>query len=119
MDARQYKVLTSRPDVFARGELDETARVLRTVDVRLAGRLEALERAPVPKPPRHRGGARTDCFRIDAPHALLAEVVDALVDAEAAAVGQDGETTPEASARADLVDRWTRYLRWCEEGPSE
>jgi hypothetical protein len=114
VEAAEYKALTSRPNAFLRDELDDTVRVLTTIDVRLAGLVDALPRIPIPKPPQHRGGPSTDFLSIDARPSLVAEIVQQLLTAEAEAVSADGESTPEASWRAALVDRWTRYQRWLE-----
>jgi hypothetical protein len=37
-----------------------------------------------------------------------------LFDAEAGAVGLNGETTPMASHYASLVDAWRTYIDFCE-----
>jgi hypothetical protein len=115
MDAAEYKNTTASPDVFEAAELQTTARCLRACGLLLTQAIIEAPRELIPKPRRHRGGPDTDFFRIDLSLQLVTELIDGLLDAEAAAGFQEGATIPDASHRASLVDRWVRYRRWLEE----
>ena len=108
MDAREYKQVTSQPDVFSRADLDATLTVLR--DELLRDSLgEALTASPIPKPPLHEGAPESDCFRLALPPGTAEEILDELGRLDASAVSANGHTTPEASRIGDLVDFWSRY----------
>jgi hypothetical protein len=115
MDAAEYKKTTASPDVFGAADLQATVTCLRTCGSSLAQAIAEASRTPIPKPPLHRGGPDADFFRVELPLEVVTELVGELLDAEAAAVSPEGTTTPEASRRASLVDRWGRYQRWLEE----
>jgi hypothetical protein len=115
MEGSEYKQATSRPDSFANAELEATVRCLRTVSSSLADVVAGAPRTPIAKPPLHRGTADADVFRVDLPLVVVQELVGDLLDAEAAAVSPEGDTTPEAAHRASLVDRWVRYQSWLED----
>jgi hypothetical protein len=108
MDAAEYKLTTSSPDVFTRGDLTLTLTSLEAEELRTPVR-EALLGTPVPKPPLHAGSASSDYFRLALPVDTVDTILDQLLLLEAGAVSSDGETTPEASRLADLVNRWGRY----------
>jgi hypothetical protein len=114
MDATEYKRATTCPDAFADAEIEATVRCLRAGASPFAEVVAQAPRVPIPKPPLHHSGADTDFFRLDLPLAVVQELVGELLDAEAAAVSPEGNTTPEASHRASLVDRWGHYQRWLE-----
>ncbi len=113
MDAAEYKRITASPEVFSAADLEATESCLGAIGSPLSGLIAGVARTPIPKPPLHRGGS--DFFRFDLSVELVSELVGQLLDAEAAAVSPEGNTTPEASYRAGLVDRWARYQRWLEE----
>jgi hypothetical protein len=117
MDADEYKRATCSPDAFRTAELEATVRVLRANRSPLADAVSRIARTPIPKPALHTGGPETDFFRVDASFEFVDELVGELLDAEAAAVSPEGHTTPEASHRASLVGRWTRYSSWRESRP--
>jgi hypothetical protein len=111
MDAEEYEALCSRPDVFRDVELLEVVRLLRAVRSPQAALLQAaLLEPPIEKPPRYRGG--WNFVRLDLSREHAQEILDELLDAEAAAVAPDPATERRASELGDLVERWGRYLEW-------
>ena len=115
MDAGEYKHVTASADVFRVTELDATVSVLRAGGSSLAEVLAAAPRTEIPRPIHHSDPSQSDFVRVDLPLELVTDVVGELLDAEAAAVSPNGETSSEASRRADLVDRWGRYQRSLEQ----
>ena len=116
MDAAEYKQVTTSPDVLAAGDIVATVTILRATGCSLADMIAETPRTVIPKLPQHQGGSDSDFFRLVLPPDLVSEIVSALLLAEAAAVSWEGDTTPEASHRGSLVDRWSRYGRWLEQG---
>lgn len=114
MNAAEYKGIKDSPDVFSEAELEATVRRLQqTVAARKT--IIGAMRTPLPKPPLHQRAPCSDYFRLSLSAESVNEIVDALGIAEVSAVSPEGETTPEASYLADLVDRWCHYLVWLEE----
>jgi len=74
---------------------------------------EILGNAPVSKPLLHNGDKHTDYFLVTLNVAEAEQIIEYLLDAEAGAVGHDGETTPQASHFGSLVDAWTQYVKYC------
>jgi len=119
VDVEEYKSICDRPDAFERGVLEASERELLSRHLPSALRLqEILSGAPVLKPLLHNGGKHTDYFLVTLDIAEAEQIVEYLVDAEAEAVGLDGETTPQASHFGSLVDLWTRYVDFCDEASS-
>lgn len=111
MDAIEYKGVCSRPDAFNRGQLEETERILSSMhspSAQLAGKI--LRSAPIAKPELHTGDARADCFLVDLDVSEAEQIMEYLIDAEAGAIGLEGQTTQETSEIANLVDAWVRYI---------
>ena len=118
MDAEEYKSICRRPDAFERGVLEASERELVSRHLPSALRLqEILRSAPVSKPLLHNGGKHTDYFLVKLNVSEAEQIVEYLVDAEADAVGRDGETTPQASHFGSLVDAWTQYVNFCDGTP--
>ncbi len=117
MDVNEYRDLCARPDVLRRGELEETVsalRRLRSPDVRLLE--EILEQPPIEKPVIHAAGSEADFFFVTLDADVVESIVDQLFEAEATAVPSGGETTPEATRLAELVDLWTDCREYLENG---
>lgn len=115
MNAEEYKSICNRPDVFERGVLEASERELLSRHPPSALRLqEILSGEPVPKPLLHNGSKHTDYFLVKLNVAEAEQIADYFVDAEADAVGRDGETTPQASHFASLADAWMRYINFCD-----
>ena len=111
MDANEYKVLCSRPDAFQRGVLEATAQMLSSLHPPSASLLrEMLKGTPISKPALHAGAEAADYFIVKLNVAEAEQLVEYLLDAEASAVGLNGETTPEASRTAGLIGAWVRYI---------
>ena len=115
MDVEEYKSICNRPDAFERGVLEASERELLSRHSPSALRLqEILRSAPVSKPLLHNGNKHTDYFLVRLNVAEAEQIVEYLVDAEADAVGRDGETTPQASHFGSLVDAWVQYVDFCD-----
>ena len=115
MDVEEYKSICNRPDAFERGILESSERELRSRHLPSALRLqEILKSSSVSKPLLHNGDKHTDYFLVTLNVAEAEQIVEYLVDAEADAVGEDGETTPQASRFGSLVDAWVRYVDFCD-----
>jgi hypothetical protein len=115
MEPAEYKVVCKRPDALHRGLLEATEQALHLRHPLSAVRLrEVLESKPIPKPELHTGGEDTDYFTVKMKIAEAKQIVEYLLDAEANAVGRDGETTSEANRLADLVDAWANYVDFCD-----
>ena len=116
MDANEYKVICSRPDAFHRGVLEATRQMLSPLHPPSASRLrEVLDGTPISKPALHAGGEDTEYFIVKLDVAEAEQIIEYLLDAEAGAVGLNGETTPGASHASGLVDAWVRYVDFCDE----
>jgi hypothetical protein len=113
VDARAYRELCRRPDVMKRGVLEATARLTAKEDENAHRAVLAGE--PLPKPPLHAGGDHTDYFRLELSLGEAEAIRDALAGAEVGAVGPEGESTPEASFAASLVDIWLEYIFFLQE----
>ena len=111
MDANSYQVLCSKPNAFARHELQQTLDALLMKKSKNTDLLKAvLASSPLEKPPLHKGGKETDYFLVCVAANDAVEIIENLGDLEARAVSPDGYTTPEASRYASLVDRWLSYV---------
>ena len=110
MDATEYKTSIAAPEAMRRETLDASLQVLRAMDPAVSQRVEAaLQVQTIPRPSKHAGGA--EWVTVSLPVDLAESVVDCLGSAEAEAVGLDGNTTPEASRVAGLLDTWSRWLQ--------
>lgn len=117
MNAEEYKTICSRPDAFQRSVLEATEHALSLRHPPSALRVrEVLTVTPILKPKLHEGGEHTDCFLITLNAVEAEQIVEYLVDAEADAVGLEGETTSEASRFAGLVNAWVQYVDFCDAG---
>ncbi len=119
MDPTEYRHLVSQPDAFRRSELDDSARVLRRTQSHYAEVLEEVVDGPtIEKPPLHAVGREADHFRLDLDLEDVDTILDDLVDARAAALRADPDrvTSPDAHRLAQLVDAWTAYRDWLDDG---
>ncbi len=119
MDPNDYRRIVSQPDAFRRSELDDSVRVLRRTQSHYADVLgEIVEGPPIEKPPLHAVGAEADHFGLDLDLEDVDTILDDLVDARAAALRADPDrvTSPDAHRLAQLVDAWTAYRDWLDDG---
>lgn len=99
--------------MLVRGLIEASESVILTRDRDLAARLrKILDAPPVSKPSLHTGGTHNDHFHIKIDLDAAKKIVEHLIDAEAGAVGNNGETTPEASRISALVNVWTEYIEY-------
>jgi hypothetical protein len=112
MNANEYKTKCQQPHVLRRPTLEATARIVAQANTDLAVRLHGIVAGqPIPKPASHTGNAETDFFEVDLSREEAHAVLSILLSAEADAVSPHGETTPQASSLADIVDLWGRYYK--------
>ena len=108
MNAKKYKRLTSSPIFVSQPIIEETAAILAgrcdSASVALTG---LLGTTPLTKPDKHVCDSSTDYFDATSlGEEVLEGICDHLFEAEADAVPLSGETIPEASRLASLVDLW-------------
>jgi len=116
MDPEEYKTLCARPDVLRRSALEDTARALRSVrspDTPLVE--EILEQPPVEKPVVHSAGSEADFFYVTLERDVAGSVLETLLDAEQAAARRTAITF-DKTRLTELIDLWTRYREWLENG---
>lgn len=113
MNAKEYQSICKRPDAFQRGIIDATDRALKEKPHLALKLREVLNGTIVPKPDLHDGSKESDYFLIRLNLDEAEQIQDYLFEAEAGAVGLNGETTPTASHFASLVDTWQRYVDFC------
>jgi len=116
MDVEEYKSICNQPDVFERGMLENSMQELLSRHLPSALRVqEILKSVPISKPHLHNGNQDTDYFQITLNLSEAEQIVEYLLDAEAESVGSDGQTTPQASRFASLVNAWERYIDFCDQ----
>ena len=90
--------------------LRETVDCVRQENAPLALEIEKImQGTPVDRPPLADAGY-TDYYAVRLNDDQIAEIASILLDFEASAVSEDGDTTPKASHYAGMVDFWTRML---------
>jgi hypothetical protein len=115
MNTEEYKMACNQSNVFPRCLLEDTERELVSRHKPSAIRLqEILKTPPVQKPELHNADKGTDYFLVTLNESEAEQIVEYLVDAEADAVANNGETTPKASRIASLVDAWVNYIDFCD-----
>ncbi len=117
MTSAEYKAILARPDVFPRGVLTRTIRILQRRGMAEASDLlRFLNSAPISKPPKHTGGPESDVFSVTISSEEASRIVDCMGLLEAESLSEEGDTTPKASEYGTLLDRWNRYCRYRAEG---
>ena len=120
MDWPAYKRLADQPDVWSRWMLEATLELLQHTQPAHPLRAGAarklcnvLETAPLPKPPDHRGDARTDLFRLH----LDTEQIAAVTACVEAAVAQDLRTAKTRQrGLGGFNEAWREYARLARAG---
>ena len=119
MDTPSYKVKTSDPCAFRKVVLKETLIVLRENRAKEVSIIEsAFKHGGIKKPKIHNHPNGFDFYWVKCSAEEADTITSYLFDAEAAAVPDSGETTPEARRYAELVDIWTNFRNWLEGGGS-
>ncbi len=114
MNANEYKMLTASPNTFRKSEIEAISNLLNKTDVKLKNEFVSSSNCEIPRPPLHNNSPWESFFYLNMSQDQTDKLVSLLVDAEVAAVSYDGETTAEASAWADLVNRMLQYQAWLE-----
>lgn len=113
MDANEYKIKISDPCAFRKDVLEQTLQVLKSNNAEEASIVEkALHEGGIEKPDLHNTKGVYDFYWVKCTEQEADEIAGHLFDAEAMAVPPSGETTPEASRLAHLVDIWTNFRDW-------
>jgi len=116
MENNEYKSICSRADVFDRVTLEDTRFALKEAHPPSSARVEQiLNSRPIEKPTMHSGNEHTDFFRVSVSTSEAEQIVEFLLDLEAKAVDEEGNTTAAASSFGDLVNRWGKYVDLCDE----
>lgn len=111
MEAEEYRQICSKPESFARGDLETTHRILLERSSSVALLIEAtLDAQPITKPDKHKGGSDTDHFLVQLGEDVVERILVHVQDAELAVLGREWETTPEASRIGSLTGSWTRLI---------
>jgi hypothetical protein len=119
MDSNEYKIRTNDPCAFRKEVLDESLEVLKKFKAKEASVIEDdLKIGGIPKPEKHHQPIDYDFFWVKCTSEEADNITGFLFDAEAAAVPESGDTTPEASRLAGLVDIWTNFRDWLDQGGS-
>ena len=119
MDAPSYKVKISDPCSFRKSVLEDTLYVLKKNNAPETTIIElALENGGIQKPTTHNHSEGYDYYWVKCTDEEADNIAGYLFDAEVAAVPESGETTPEASKYAKLVDICTDFRDWLERGGS-
>jgi hypothetical protein len=114
MNAEEYKSICRRPDALQRGIIEATEQALKGHSDLVLKFREILEGTAIPKPDSHNESKESSYFLVKLNVEDVEQILDYLFDAEASAVGLNGETTPMTSHYASLVDVWRRYIDFCE-----
>lgn len=119
MDSPSYKFKTNDPCAFRKADLEKSLIVLKANKAKEASLIElAFHHGPIQKPKKHTHPNDFDFYWVNCSAEAANNIASYLFDAEAAAIPDSGETTPEASRYADLVDIWSNFRDWLEEGGS-
>lgn len=117
MNNAAYKIITNDPCAFRKAFLKETLIVLKDNNAQESSVIElAFENGGITKPTFHNKPDDYDFYWVKCTAEEAENIAGYLFDEEAAAVSNSGETTPEASRYAELVDIWTNFRNWIEEG---
>jgi hypothetical protein len=117
MDTIEYKVKINDPCAFRKNVLEESLRVLKSYKALEAYVIEkALSDGGIEKPDKHESKEGFDYYWVKCTSEEADAIASYLFDAEAMAVPDSGETTPEASRYGVLVDTWTNFRNWIERG---
>ncbi len=119
MNANEYKIRTNDPCAFRKEVLNESLKVLKDNNAKEISLIEAsLKYGGIQKPDIHNRPSDYDFFCVKCTAEEADNITSYLFAAEASAVPDSGETTPVASRFAELVDIWTNFRDWLDQGGS-
>jgi hypothetical protein len=117
MDQNEYKLKINDPCAFRKNILEETLQILKAHFAPEALVIEkSFEVGGIEKPPNHQHPSGYDYYWVKCTSDEADKIASYLFEAEYTAVPDNGETTPEASRYAHLVDIWSNYRDWIENG---
>lgn len=117
MHKNEYKIKISEPCAFRKKVLDETLVVLKRNGASEVSVIESAFRiGGIEKPNQHNSPEGYNFYWVKCTDQEADAIVAHLFDEEASSVSASGETTPEASRYADLVDIWSQFRDWIEHG---
>ena len=117
MDQNEYKLKVNDPCAFRKNVLEETLEILTAHSAPEALVIEkSFEVGGIEKPSTHQYPNGYDYYWVKCTAEEADAIASYLFEAEYTAVPDSGETTPEASKFARLVDVWTQFRDWIENG---
>ena len=117
MDQNEYKLKTNDPCAFRKNVLEETLKILKIHSAPEVSVIEkAFEKGGIEKPKDHHQPKEYDYYWVKCTAEEADTIASYLFEAEYTSVPDSGETTPEASRYARLVDIWTNFRDWIENG---
>ncbi len=97
--------------VFRREALQATLKVLQEANSKHTTTLEQVLSLPaLPKTPKHASPSRDDWLQISCDLEVAEDILETLIDAEAASIDETGQATVQTTEVASLVDLWGNYL---------
>jgi len=116
MHQNEYKIMVADPCVFRKSVLEGTLRVLQSYSAEETKVIEKAFLKGIKKPIGHKEPATFDYYWVNCTADEADAIAGYLFEAEATAVPPSGETAPEASWLASLVDIWSNFRDWIEGG---
>ena len=117
MDQDEYKIKIIDPCAFRGNILKDTLKILKTHSASEASIIEeAFESGGIPKPLIHQQPEGFDYYFVKCTADEADAIASYLFEAEYTAVPESGETSPEASKYAQMVDIWTNFRDWIQRG---
>ena len=111
METKKYQTICNNSSSFSRLELEQTLDALEKAKSNIISLVDGvLKSKPIEKPSKHQGGKETDYYHVHIAINDAEVIVEELGTLEAQAVSPEGNTTPEASYYASLLDRWLSYV---------
>ena len=117
MDQNEYKIKINDPCAFRKNVLEDTLIILKVHSAPETLIVEnTIKSAGIEKPSTHQHPEGYDYYWVKCTAEEADAIASYLFEAEYTAVPDSGETTPEASRYAQLVDVWTNFRDWIENG---
>lgn len=117
MNQNEYKLKINDPCTFRKNILEETLQILKAHSAPEALAIEkSLEVGGIGKPPNHQHPEGYDYYWVKCTSKEADKIASYLFEAEYSAIPDSGETIPEASRYGLLVNVWSNFRDWIENG---